>query len=226
MIKPEKIHGTSFRKGNDPKQRQRVPRRTASGPIGFGQVFGMVRRELGKGRGKGQHGASGEGAGDASQQQIARAQQRPGDIANVAGATGANASSALALDAQVVNSVSTGSEPATSSTATAGASDTTLSRSELAMTPQQAAHTVVDEARRMRLVADARRELHLELEPAHLGPIVVRIMVDRGTIRTEIRARKQRAANILASGSEALRERLAALGYASAEVIVEVDPDA
>jgi flagellar hook-length control protein FliK len=91
------------------------------------------------------------------------------------------------------------------------------------MTPATLLATVLDEARRLE-IEEAMKELHVELEPEDLGPLVVRIRKGPdGTLDIGFRAREQEAAEELEQGSEDLRERLAQAGFASVRIAVERD---
>jgi hypothetical protein len=205
-MKAEQAYGPDGHKRDSEKRKLRLSKKHAEGPIGFGQVLGMVRRDGRKGKNNGEDGALLEAA--------ARHSGLGFDL------TGA-VPSALALDAQTVANL--GVDPnALDAASLANVAD---ARELTQMHPAEAMQTIVDEARRMKLVADTRRELRIELEPAHLGPIVIRLMIDKNQIRTELSAREERAAAALAQGTEALRDKLAALGFASAEVVTRHNPD-
>jgi flagellar hook-length control protein FliK len=91
------------------------------------------------------------------------------------------------------------------------------------MTPATLLATVLDEARRLE-IEEAMKELHVELEPEDLGPLVVRIRKGPdGTLDIGFRAREQDAADELEQGSEDLRERLAKAGFANVRIAVERD---
>lgn len=93
------------------------------------------------------------------------------------------------------------------------------------MTPQQALRRVVDETLSLEL-EQASKEVHIELEPAHLGPLVVEIKRDaHGQLTVRLRARQAEAARILDAGSDLLRDSLAEAGFARAVVGVEHDDD-
>ena len=91
------------------------------------------------------------------------------------------------------------------------------------MTPAALVSTVVDEATK-HAIDEASRELHVELEPAHLGPLVVRLMRGPdGRLDVRFRARQADAARVLDGGLELLRERLADAGFAGVTLHVEHD---
>lgn len=91
------------------------------------------------------------------------------------------------------------------------------------MTPAALLETVLDEATRLE-IEEASKELHVELEPADLGPVVVRLRRGPdGALDIRFRAREGDAARVLESGSELLRERLAAAGYANVAIDVRHD---
>jgi hypothetical protein len=93
------------------------------------------------------------------------------------------------------------------------------------MTPSALLETVLDESTRLE-IEQASKELHVELEPAHLGPIVVRLLRQPdGKLDIRFRAQQGDAARVLESGSELLRDRLAEAGFASVTIDVEQDAD-
>lgn len=91
------------------------------------------------------------------------------------------------------------------------------------MSPAALISAVVDEATK-HAIDEASRELHVELEPAHLGPLVVRLRRERdGRLDVQFVARDADATRVLDAGLDLLRERLAEAGYAGATVAVERD---
>jgi hypothetical protein len=93
------------------------------------------------------------------------------------------------------------------------------------MTPSALLETVLDESTRL-AIDQASKELHVELEPAHLGPIVVRLLRQPdGQLDIRFRAREGDAARVLEAGSDLLRDRLAAAGFAAVRIDVEQDGD-
>lgn len=90
------------------------------------------------------------------------------------------------------------------------------------ITPARAMELVEDVARSMNREQGVR-EIHIRLEPEHLGPLAVKLTVDQRGIRARIATRTDGAAAVLATGTAALRERLLRLGYPSAEVEVAHD---
>jgi len=92
------------------------------------------------------------------------------------------------------------------------------------MTPGALLTTVLDESRKLE-IAEAMKELHVELEPEDLGPLVVRLRKGPdGALEIDFRARQGDAARMLEQGSELLRSRLAEAGFAS--VAIDVSHDA
>ncbi len=93
------------------------------------------------------------------------------------------------------------------------------------MTPGALLDTVLDESRRLE-IAEAMKELHVELEPEDLGPVVVRLRKGPdGALDISFRAREGDAARVLESGSELLRSRLADAGFLSVAIDVSHDEE-
>jgi flagellar hook-length control protein FliK len=93
------------------------------------------------------------------------------------------------------------------------------------MTPSALLTTVLDESRKLE-IEEAMKELHVELEPEDLGPVVVRLRKGPdGTLDIDFRARQGDAARVLEQGTGDLRERLAAAGFASVKIAVAHDGD-
>ncbi len=92
------------------------------------------------------------------------------------------------------------------------------------MTPSTLLSVVVDEARKLE-IAEAMKELHVELEPEDLGPLVVRLRKGPdGTLDIGFRTREGEAARVLEQGAEELRDRLAAAGFAAVKIDVARTP--
>ncbi len=93
------------------------------------------------------------------------------------------------------------------------------------MTPSALLETVLDESRQLE-IAEAMKELHVELEPEDLGPVVVRLRKGPdGSLEIGFRAREGDAARVLESGSELLRSRLFDAGFASVAIDVAHDEE-
>lgn len=93
------------------------------------------------------------------------------------------------------------------------------------MTPSALLSTVLDESRKLE-IAEAMKELHVELEPEDLGPVVVRLRKGPdGTLDIGFTARQGDAARMLESGSELLRSRLFEAGFAGVAIDVEHDAE-
>lgn len=93
------------------------------------------------------------------------------------------------------------------------------------MTPSALLETVLDEATMLE-IEQASKELHVELEPADLGPVVVRLRRGPdGALDISFRAREGDAARVLESGSELLRDRLASAGFANVAIDVRHDAE-
>lgn len=208
-MKAHEPQGADARRSDDRRRSSRAPRRTPQGPIGFAQVFQLVRRDQRPG---GQLGRASDAVESAAVPNALLLDHAA--VQQAAGTPAPALATALGSSAPVDAACARTSGP------DAGAQATHLG----ALSPGEAMDAVAEEARQLDMSSDAR-ELHIELEPAHLGPIVVRLLVERGRIRTELVAREERAARLLASGSDALRERLVALGYTDAQVDVQHEED-
>ncbi|MEO6867519.1 MAG: flagellar hook-length control protein FliK [Gaiellales bacterium] len=93
------------------------------------------------------------------------------------------------------------------------------------MTPSTMLTKVLDEATKLE-IAEAMKELHVELEPEDLGPLVVRLRKGPdGTLDISFRAREGEAARVLEQGTESLRERLNEAGFASVTIDVSHDSE-
>lgn len=93
------------------------------------------------------------------------------------------------------------------------------------MTPSALLETVLDESRRLE-ISEAMKELHVELEPEDLGPVVVRLRKGPdGALDIGFRTREGDAARVLESGTDDLRERLAGAGFATVRIDVAHDAD-
>ena len=93
------------------------------------------------------------------------------------------------------------------------------------MTPSALLETVLDESRQLE-IEEAMKELHVELEPADLGPVVVRLRKGPdGTLDIGFTARQGDAARMLEQGSELLRARLAEAGFAAVRIDVAHDDE-
>lgn len=91
------------------------------------------------------------------------------------------------------------------------------------MTPSALLETVLDESRQLE-IAEAMKELHVELEPEDLGPVIVRLRKGPdGSLDIAFRTREGDAARVLESGSELLRSRLFEAGFAKVAIDVSHD---
>ncbi len=220
------------------------PKRAAgSATVGFGNVMRDVRGTGGKGRG-GEAGAPGEGsagtATDASTRGGLPVTITPGTagfdpalgqaLQLDPGARAAREMGSTASATELADEASFGIRDASESLKAQDRSPvhqaaaqplvpTPLAR----MTPAALLETVLDESTRL-AIEEASRELHVELEPADLGPVVVRLRRGPdGTLDIGFRTREGDAARVLESGSELLRERLAEAGYSSVRIAVAHD---
>ena len=88
-----------------------------------------------------------------------------------------------------------------------------------------ALETVLDESRLLE-IEEAMKELHVELEPEDLGPVVVRLRKGPdGTLDIGFRAREGDAARVLEQGTDDLRSRLFEAGFASVTIDVAHDDE-
>ncbi|MCW2956920.1 MAG: hypothetical protein JWO69_1789, partial [Thermoleophilia bacterium] len=131
---------------------------------------------------------------------------------------------------QLANEASHGVESATDALAKQDASASHASRQEAAvpttlgrMSPSVLLEKVVDEATR-HAIDEASKELHVELEPAHLGPLVVRVRRgEDGRLEILFRARQGDAARVLDAGLGLLEERLSRSGESGTRLEVQHD---
>lgn len=194
-MKPQAAVGSNDRHPSDKRSRQRTPRRTHSSPISFGQILHNTRRD--------RH-TNGESI----------------DLAVGVPAAG------LMLHGSVIEQRTHEARAAISGTdahrtAQVYQSDSQQSRQ---VSPERAMQLIADVTREMNGATGAR-ELHLELEPAHLGPIVASIMIQRGSVSVRITAREHAAARRLDADTDTLRSRLVALGYSDPQVDVAHDQE-
>ena len=178
----------------------RPKRRTHSGPISFGQVLQTTRRQ--------RHGSTQEEDRSAFANPIAAFDHAllSGSVAGV-------------QHQEQIDQIHT---PRTGLSAADRLAQSPASLHNMRVTPERAMQLIEDVTREMN-GASGTRELHLELEPQHLGPIVASIMIDRGRISVRMRARQEDAAQSLRGGADSLRDRLAGLGFAQVQVDVEHD---
>jgi flagellar hook-length control protein FliK len=93
------------------------------------------------------------------------------------------------------------------------------------MTPAGLLETVLDEATKLD-IERASKELHVELEPEDLGPLIVRLRKGPdGSLDIGFRARQGDAARVLEQGSDMLRERLASAGFANVSIDIRHDEE-
>ena len=207
---------------NNRKQRGAKPRPkrgAANGPLGFGSVMRDVRST----------GAPTEsttpGAAGFDQAAFLAAQRDAGSAA--AGEMGAAQSTE-----QHVAEAAFGIQSATDALAQQDRSITHATQAQPAiptdlgrMTPAALLSTIVDEATMLE-IEEASKELHVELEPADLGPLIVEIRRDpNGKLSVRFRAREADAARVLDAGSTLLGERLTEAGFSGSEIRVDHDAE-
>lgn len=216
-MKADSVHLHDERHPSDRRTAPRPKRTQTRGPLGFGHVMRLVQRD------RSPEGDTTEkplwllGGGERDLEEV----RRGADTEH----SWLNAESATALTAQLMTAAAHGDPHALEALAgPATAAERTAAEHFGAMTPSTALDVVVDEARKLE-IEQASKELVIELEPEHLGPLVVRITVDRGRIRADMRAREAQAVARLRSGQSKLQGRLEGIGFHSAEVTVEEDAD-
>jgi flagellar hook-length control protein FliK len=92
------------------------------------------------------------------------------------------------------------------------------------LTPQQALAATVRAAREL-ADEEGMREIEIELEPAHLGPLVVQVKRTGKRLETTLTARNAEAVSVLQGGMNELAKRLASVSSAAVSVAVEHDED-
>jgi flagellar hook-length control protein FliK len=223
-MRTEKVEGPQ--EPNNNKQRRQDgsrPKRSAEhGPLGFGSVMRDVR------------GGDGDGGAGPATTAIGQANFDPALLQALqtdAGAIAAQAMGGLEGVVEQLNDESFGVQDASEALVAQDRSTTHQAQAQPyvptplgRMTPAALLETVLDESTRLE-IEQASKELHVELEPADLGPLIVRLRKGPdGALDIGFRAREGDAARVLESGSELLRERLAEAGFAT--VAIEVHHDA
>jgi len=211
------------------KRKQRTPgarpKRSASGgPVGFGNVMRDVRG----GNGTGDGGACATASPGSANFDPALAQALKLDP----GACASRQMGATLTSVQQLNADTFGVRDATDLLRAQDRSPHLQAQAQLLhpspvarMTPAALLDRVLDEATRLE-IAEASKELHVELEPADLGPLIVRLRRGPdGTLDISFRAREGDAARVLEQGTEMLRERLADAGFAAVAIDVRHDAE-
>lgn len=218
----------------------RPKRGGGDGPLGFGNVMRDVR---GVKRGASVDGAErGSATGSSARASTIGGTATPGSagfdpalaqaVQLDAGAIAARAMGAVRSDGERLDHASFGVQDATTALRAQDQSPTTQAQAQplvptplARMTPAALLETVLDESTKL-AIDEASKDLHVELEPADLGPVVVRLRKGPdGTLDIRFRARQGDAARMLESGSELLRERLAAAGFPTVSIGVERDAE-
>ena len=112
--------------------------------------------------------------------------------------------------------------PARGAGSTGGSEARPASQQAPQLSPQQLPGHVAAQARAMR---EQRKALRIDLNPEHLGPLVVEMQRDGAQLGVHLRASSEQAAAALEGQLQVLLERLAGLGFAGATVRVSVDPE-
>jgi flagellar hook-length control protein FliK len=221
-VKTEKAEGPQ--EPNNGRQQRDVGKRPKrggkQGPIGFGSVLDDVKPGGGAGQGTTTIGAPGF---DPALLQAAMAD---------AGAKAASSMGAVEGAVDQLNDESYGVQDASDALVQQDRSTTHQAQAQPhvptplgRMTPAALIETVLDEATKLD-IERASKELHVELEPEDLGPVVVRLRKGPdGTLDIGFTTRQGDAARVLDSGSELLRERLAAAGFPTVKIDVRHDQD-
>jgi len=210
-MKAPDTHGAGDRRGDDVRTLKRTPRRTHSGTIGFGQVFSLVKG--------GKHGSKGErGHG-----------RDENGILIDGGSAGAQPVPAGLLFQHALETGSVLDQAANGVNNTAGNAQAAQIEAQQInggkVTPARANALIEDVVREMRGEHEAR-ELHLELDPAHLGPIVVKLVLKHGKLAASVITRDAEAAIELDARTDELHARLSKLGFAQVDVAVTQDSEA
>lgn len=222
-----------------PKHRKKRPngakpkRVGQHGPIGFGSVMHdvkgvrptvpgqMSQQSMGQGAqaAPGQLGQDGKPATDPSAAMLLGMGLVPSTEQVVLAKSSGNPDTLGALGMQPDGS--TQAAPQQQQTASAMPMPTDLGR----MSPASLLDKVVDESTKLEIEA-ASKDLHVELDPVHLGPLIVQLRRDpNGRLDVRFRARQADAARILDAGSDMLRQRLADAGFTGARVAVDHEDD-
>jgi hypothetical protein len=209
----------------------RPKRGTPTGPIGFGSVLSDVKGPKGAGSGAG--GADGESGGGGSRVTLPNGLDPAAFGAQLdLGAQAALSMGAVQTTEQVVSDDASGVRDSTEALREQDGSATHILQQQPVvptalgrMSPSMVLSKVVDEATKQAIDL-ASRELHVELEPEDLGPLLVKLTRERdGSLDIRFSARQADAARILDAGSGLLRERLADAGFANAKISVEQDSE-
>lgn len=100
--------------------------------------------------------------------------------------------------------------------------DSAEAQDAMLMTPRAALRFIAASAAHQ---TEALRELRIRLDPEHLGPLVVRIRIERGTITATLIARQTAAMRALERDADLLRGALSRLGYRGAKVEIAHRPE-
>ncbi len=221
-MRAEQPHKSTMGKGEEDRRKQRrTRRREATGPIGFGQVFAGVKKHAARG-------TAGAGA-RTNRGAMSSGETRQSDTKKTDGGFPAlQIAPALTLVNKTANTAATPLAPGleiNSAATTAGNLAEILhgeSTGTAKMTPDEAMQSTFDLARDLNRMSDMR-ELVLELNPDHLGRLVVQMRVERGRIRADLRTETPEANEALGRHADQLKSSLLGLGYASADVSVTHD---
>lgn len=219
------------------------PKRASGGAVGFGNVMRDVKGAPGREGGEGGGGASAGGGSLAGGNPQGAIPGVPGfDPAMLQaafvdpGAAAARAMGAIETVTQEANDASYGVRDATEALRDSDAPTAQLLQQAqqaqshaptpiVRMTPSALIETVLDESTKLE-IERASRDLHIELEPEALGPLIVHLRKDeRGKLDITFRARQGDAARVLEQGTELLRDRLAEAGFTGVGIDVRHEDD-
>jgi flagellar hook-length control protein FliK len=232
MMRTEKVEGPQEPNNNKKHRHDGArPKRTGEkGPLGFGSVMRDVRG----GEGGTKDGAKDGGAGTATTS-VGQAGFDPAMLQALQADAGANAAQAMGRvegAIEQLNDDSFGVQDASDALVQQDRSVTHQAQVQPhvptplgRMTPAALIETVLDEATKLE-IERASRDLHVELEPADLGPLLVKLRrKPDGALDIHFLARQGDAARLLESGSELLRGRLADAGFANVAIDVRHDSE-
>lgn len=235
-LRAHETHGTADQRS--PKSgKTKMRRGSHGGPLGFRQMLDLARKQHG-GRGASQDGATQQAAqtvrahhGTRAEEATQQCEPKPESTQSLLGLGEPTPGSMTvrAVDAEVRGALA-GSISETQSAIALGEGSTLTTDAFLPqlqqtdqvqqlMTPQLALSTIADQASMLNRQEDLS-EFVLRLEPEHLGPLIIRMRTKDGRLTAELITSNDAATAQLASGSAALRDRLARLGFGSAKVDV------
>lgn len=203
-MKANETHQAQQRKRHD-SQARKIPRRGEHSPIGFRSMLANLKRNKAS--------AANPANVEAMYRHSANTVLHPGHVA-----------SAVQIDAHTIataDSVTAAESRASSSVNVAEHHEAQGPNGDaLHLSPSEALRHIADQA------ANSNRErsikqLRIELEPEHLGPLVVKLRVEKGRIYAELNVRDPHALELLSTDDERLRKTLRDLGFSEAQVVIQ-----